>query len=570
MNAVDPTLIRKLAAAELERRKRLLDMKEDAEKDLLAFVKMFWHVLEPQTPLADGWVLETECDALMAVTDGHVKKLIENLVPGFMKSLLLNVFWPAWEWGPCNMPWMRYLSASYTTKLAERDNSRFQRLINDQLYRKCWGARFTVLRDSVEHVENDRTGWKRVIAMSGGTTGFRGNRILIDDANNPINVESDDVREATNLWLREVMPDRLNNIDNDAIINIQQRTHMADATETLVQMWSGQDFCWVCIPNRFDAMRIGHAVFRRDPDGDVIQEWTDPRSLDADGNQLEGLYTNSKGELKVRMGSPMAKAEGTLAWPERLSETATQTIESSKTEYAVSGQYQQAPSVRGGEIIKRDWWRLWDSPQFPDLGTTVAALDTAYEEGEQNDFNALTVWSAFAGKSGEPQVIMTAGWKARLPLAQLVVRVAEICQERKVDYLVIEHKSRGRDVHDEIRRIYQNASWETRLQKVLGSKESRLNAVSELFSGPVRKDPVNKTDVWAGGMVFAPNTAWADEVINEVSAFPRAPHDDYVDTVSMALSFMRKNGVVLRKVEFDDQEYEAKKFKKTMSVPYSI
>src|ERR1700731_329269 len=139
MNAVDPKLIRQAAKAELEKRRKVLAMKAEAEQDFYVFVEMMWSILEPETPLGGGWVLRLMCDALMAVTDGHIHRLILNVPPGCMKSLLLNVFWPAWEWGPCNKTWMRYCSVSYATSLPERDNVRFSRLISSQLYQKCWG-----------------------------------------------------------------------------------------------------------------------------------------------------------------------------------------------------------------------------------------------------------------------------------------------------------------------------------------------------------------------------------------------------------------------------------------------
>jgi len=560
--------IQAAARAEIERRKRLVAQKAEAERDFYAFVKLFWHILEPETPLIDGWVLRTICDTLMAVTDGHLKRVIINVFPGAMKSLLLNVFWPAWEWGPCRMPWLRYISASYSASLTERDNTRFRRLVSDPLYRKLWGDVFECDRDSIVIVENNKTGWKMALSVGSGTTGFRGDRILIDDANNPFTVESDVVRENTNLWLREVMPDRLNNLDEGAIINIQQRTHQRDATAVLAEAW--EDFAWVCIPMRFDPLRISRAVLRWEDDGTPLETWVDPRALDEDGNELEGLFTDEKGNLKVRMGSPMARAEGELAWPERFSPQAVDEQERIKQAYAFQSQYQQAPTVRAGEIIRRDWWQLWADRDFPDMGTVVASLDTAVEEREQNDWNALTIWGAFPGPVGEPKIMLKWAWRGKMPLSQLVARVAEFCTEHKVDYLLIEHKTRGRDVHDEIVRLYLNATWQTILVKVEGDKESRLRAVSGLFAGDVRKDPVTGMDVWSNGMIFAPDTAWADEVIDEVSAFPRGAHDDYVDSLSQGLGWMRKRGVVLRKVEYDDQETEKRRYRRTPSVPYAI
>src|ERR1700733_7697291 len=107
-------LIRKAARAELQRRRSLQDVKAEAEADLLAFGRLIWPVLEPATPLIEGWVLRALCDLLMAISDGHHQRVIINIPPGTGKSLWLNVILPAWEWGPQNMPHLRYISASYS------------------------------------------------------------------------------------------------------------------------------------------------------------------------------------------------------------------------------------------------------------------------------------------------------------------------------------------------------------------------------------------------------------------------------------------------------------------------
>src|SRR5262249_41285067 len=152
----------------------------------------------------------------------------------------------------------------------------------------------------------------------------------------------------------------------------------------------------------------------------------------------------------------------------------------------------------------------------------------------------------------------------------LALRVAQTCRERKVDYLLIEHKARGRDVHDEIVRLYANSQWQTVLVKVNGDKTSRLRAVEHLFSGDVREAPITKLQVATGGIIYAPDRDWSDEIIAQVAAFPYAAHDDYVDSVSQALGWVRKNGVVLRKVEYEQQEIERNTFRKQLGVPYAI
>lgn len=560
--------VARIAQAELDRRKRLMAMKDEAEQDLVAYVRMIWPIIEPETPLIEGWLLDCLADVLMAVADGHLKRVCINVPPGSMKSTLLNVMLPSWLWGPQKMPHLRFISVSYSTDVPERDNLRFSRVINHPVYRRCWGDQFKLIREGAGLVENDKTGWKRVSSTGGGITGHRADFLLLDDLNNPGNVESDEVRGTTVRWVREIMPDRLNSLERSSIINIQQRTHQNDATGTLIE--HGQGYTFVCVPMEFDPLRICSVVLRRDEEGEPDQVWTDPRGLDKNGELLAGLTTNERSEPDVVWGSPMAKVEGISCWPERFPPHVIAALKAEKGQYAWDSQFQQIPGVRGGSIVRREWWKLWDGP-YPDLGTVIVSIDTATEEGTQNDYNACTAFGAFAGLSGEPLLLLLDAWRERMPLAQLVAKIERTCRERKADYLLIEHKTRGRDVHDEIVRLYQTATWETLLIKPgTMDKVGRLKAVEHLFSGDYRVDPKTKIESYDGGIVYAPDRDFADMVIQEVASFPYGAHDDLVDCVSQTLAFVRRNGVVLRKVEFDEEELERNRFRKTPGVPYAI
>ncbi len=149
---------------------------------------------------------------------------------------------------------------------------------------------------------------------------------------------------------------------------------------------------------------------------------------------------------------------------------------------------------------------------------------------------------------------------------------------------MIEDKARGHDVAAEILRQFSDVPWQTILIPAngrgafSGDKVARLQAVAPLFSGDCRKMPAGSNDdgtqrfmdVYSGGMIYAPDRTWADDVITEVANFPRGAHDDQVDVTSMVLAFVRRHGVVLRKIEHERNETEAKKFRRTLSVPYAI
>ena len=81
---------------------------------LSGFIREAWHVVEPNSTYIHGWHLDAIAEHLEAITDGRINRLLINVPPGTMKSLLTSVLWPAWEWGPKGRPSLRYLTSSYT------------------------------------------------------------------------------------------------------------------------------------------------------------------------------------------------------------------------------------------------------------------------------------------------------------------------------------------------------------------------------------------------------------------------------------------------------------------------
>lgn len=145
---------------------------------LLSFVRDFWATLEPGTEFVEGWALEAVCEHLEAITFGEVTRLLANVPPGFMKSLLTDVFWPAWEWGPMKMPHLRYVAFSYSSSLTQRDNGKFRDLLMSELYQELYGRVFKLRKIGEEKVSNDKHGWKLASSVGGVGTGERGDRII--------------------------------------------------------------------------------------------------------------------------------------------------------------------------------------------------------------------------------------------------------------------------------------------------------------------------------------------------------------------------------------------------------
>ena len=503
--------------------------KRKCEVSLAEFVKAAWHIIEPGQPYVHGFHIDFICAHLEAITDGELNddgtfynRLLVNVPPGTMKSLLIGVFWPAWEWGPRNMPHMRYVCASHSLDLAIRDSLRMRRLVTSEWYQMHWGDRVKITGDqnAKAKFETTATGFRQACAFT-GITGYRGDRVIVDDPHSVDDANSDAKRKTATDLFKEAVTSRLNNPDRSAIVVVMQRLHEADVSGIILDNDMGYDH--IMLPMRFDpnracVTRLGYA---------------DPREID-----------------------------GELLFPDRFPLHVVERDEAAMGPYATAGQYAQSPEPRGGGIVKDAWWKLWDKPEYPGIEYIVAALDTAYTEKSENDPSALTIWGVFSASGeqastrmvdryGRPiesatavqsealgatsKVMLMYAWQDKLNIGPLVEKVEELCTRMRVDLLLIENKAAGHSVAQEIRRVYNSASFAVQMYdpKTL-DKVARLYSIQHIFSE---------------GMVYAPNKDWAEMVIRQTSSFPRGAHDDLVDTVSMGLKHLRDVGMLTRAPE---------------------
>lgn len=358
-----------------------------------------------------------------------------------------------------------------------------------------------------------------------------------DDPNNPLESESEAVMRTTNNWFREVVPDRLNDLEKSAIIVIQQRTAEDDVSGVILS--EKLDYVHLMIPMEYEPRR--HCV--------TVIGWQDPRT-----------------------------EESELAWPERFSPEVVERLKREKGSHAFESQYQQRPQPRGGGIFKNDWWKLWppDGEEFDEKGEPlvplafpameciVASLDTAYTTKEENDWSAMTVWGAWRDTGarpltveereagikpwkygdviGQPKLMLRGAWQKRLELHDLVEEVLKTCRKHKVDILLIEAKAAGHSVAQEIARLSLREEFGVKLVNPgAQDKTARAYAVQHLFEA---------------GLVYAPDRAWADAVINQCAVFPHGKFDDLVDSVVMALRFLRDTGMALVLPEAEERALE--------------
>ena len=178
------TRAERLASAIAERKRReARALQSDLGKPgrmggLIWFIRHFWHVLEPNTKLVEGWAMYAICMHLEAVTRGEIKRLLINVPPGFAKSMIVNVFWPAWEWSAAGQPYHRYVTFAYASHLTERDNGRFRDIVQCHEFVALWGHVVRLTSNGVIKPTNTAKGWKFSSSIDGVGTGERGSRVL--------------------------------------------------------------------------------------------------------------------------------------------------------------------------------------------------------------------------------------------------------------------------------------------------------------------------------------------------------------------------------------------------------
>ena len=285
---------------------------------------------------------------------------------------------------------------------------------------------------------------------------------------------------------------------------------------------------------------------RLQPGGSIIVVMTRWSKRDLTARVLEAAAQRGGEEWTV-IEFPALLPSGNPLWPEFWPLPELQALKDELPNSKWSAQYLQNPVSEASAIIKREWWQKWPSDVPPDCEFTLMAWDTAFEKTQRADYSAQTTWGVFyqADDTGMQQanIILLNAFRERMEFPKLKQTAIRQYKEWEPDSVIVEKKASGGPL------IYEMRAMGIPVQEFTptrgNDKISRLNAIADIF---------------ASGRVWAPNTSWAEEVIEEVASFPAGSHDDYTDTVSMALSRFRKGGYVGTQLdEPEEQQYFKRK-----------
>jgi predicted phage terminase large subunit-like protein len=262
------------------------------------------------------------------------------------------------------------------------------------------------------------------------------------------------------------------------------------------------------------------------PGGAIIVVMTRWSKLDLTGQIVQQMDRNEEVDPWEVVEFPAIKDDGTALWPEFWDVEELLAKKAALDIRYWNAQYMQNPVSEEGALIKREWWKIWDKESPPQCEFIIMSLDAAQEANNRADYNALTTWGVFFNEeTNNFAIILLNAIKKRMEYPELKKLVLEEYKEWQPDAFMVEKKSNGSALYQEFRRMGVPVGEFTPGKGQ--DKIARVNAISDLF---------------ASGIVFAPDRRWAKEVIEECNDFPAGVNDDLVDSTTLALLRFRQGG----------------------------
>ncbi len=426
--------------------------------------------------------------AFEKVARGECKRLIINMPPRHTKSEFASWLLPAWFLG--KFPHKKVIQTSHTAELATGFGRKVRNLVDSEPYSEIFpGVSLQSDSKAAGRWNTNKGGDYFAIGVGGAVTGKGADILIIDDPHSE--------QEAT---LAETSPEVYDKVYEWYTSGPRQRLQPGGAIIIVMTRWSLRDLT---------------------------------------GQVLKSAMQRSGEEWEV-IEFPAILPSGNPLWPQFWSMEELEALRNELPSYKWNAQYQQAPTSKEGAIVKHEWWKVWEEDDPPQCEYVIQSWDTAFEKNNRADYSACTTWGVFtdekanSGRGGSCIILLDA-FKDRMEFPELKKVALEHYRQWEPDSFIVEKKASGAPL------IYELRAMGIPVQEYTPSrgqdKIARLNSVADLF---------------ASSMVWAPRTRWAEELVDEIAAFPAGEHDDYVDASTLALMRFRSGGFI--KTALDEPE----------------
>lgn len=436
------------------------------------FLRRSFLTLNPGRAFLPNWHLLAIAHQLERIRRGEINRLIINLPPRSLKSLMVTVAFPAFVLG--HQPNKRIFTISYGDELANKHSSDSRSIMESDWYGDIF-PEMRIARSLEDQVTTSARGFRKSTTVMGALTGLGGDLFILDDPQKAADALSDARRNSLNNWFSNTLVSRLDNKQTGAIIVVMQRVHMNDLCGFLTE--ASDEWTVLSLPAIAEVeeqIPIGDAEFYQ-------------RSID---EVLHPAHESRETLAKLRhvLGSDIFAA-----------------------------QYQQAPIPLGGGMIKRAWLRYYEAHELPERtyrAKVIQSWDTAAKDGAHNDWSVCTTWLVVNDLYYLLDLI-----RGRYEYPRLRDTAIALAQRYRPDKVLIEDASTGTALAQDLRPVLRQP---VTLVPVERDKKGRLYVQQAKFE--------------AGRVLFPKGAPFLPELEAELLTFDQSKHDDQVDSISQALA----------------------------------
>lgn len=459
-------------------------LKAILKNDFYSYVQKVFYEITGGEPFIPNWHIEVLCHKLEQARLGEIKRLIINVPPRSLKSIIVNVAFSTWILG--HTPSEKIISASYSSDLSEKFARDSKRVMESAWYRELFPKSIIAKdRGAANDLNTISRGGRFATSIEGTLTGRGGNFIIIDDPIKPSETMSENALNKVNEWYRNTLLSRLDNKEEGVIIVVMQRVHENDLTGYLLE--TPNHWTHVKIPQiatEDELWEVRDKVYRR-KEGELLN----PQQMD-----IKTIF-----ELKHQMGT-----------------------------YVWSGQYQQEPYPSEGGIIREEWLRFYNTPPN-DIVELYLSWDTGNKTGINNAYSACCV----IGVSNKDEFYLLEVIRGKYEMWDLLQNMKDV-----YDCYTYDHNARGR-----IKLLIEDKASGTQAIQMLRAMRDRYGRNFDVVEINPNEDKVSRLRgvsalIESGNVRFpSDNPDWWKEFKKELIGFPGTKFKDQVDAFTQAITY---------------------------------
>lgn len=442
------------------------------------FLMKAFETLHPgDRPLNMAWYIHAICQALMEAHRGTEKRLVITVPPRHLKSITASVAFVAWMLG--HNPRVRIMVASYSQDLARHHSNQTRMIMESDWYLKDFpGTRISERGNRALELETTVGGVRKAVSVGGSITGFGADIIIVDDCMKADEARSPTVRQELRNWYDNTLLSRLNDKATGRIISIQQRLHEDDLPAYLLE----KDYRHLNLP----AIAIKDEV------------------------------------ISIGEGRAHHRRVGDLLNPEREDQATLDQLRRDLGPVAFSAQYQQEPVTPEGNMIRLEWFGIYEeAPPRDRFIKVIQSWDTGMTAEPTSDYSVCTTWG-FEVENHKWYLLDV--FRKRLDFPDLKRAVLDLRNRFRADEVIMEKAGSGFALYQDLR-----VTGELRLVMIpsVSSKEERFNGCL--------------AEVEAGHFLLPSEAPWLDDFRRELQAFPAGKYDDQADSFSQFVKYQLRH-----------------------------